>query len=188
MARGLRKRVPELLDALVAEGRVVRVDDEYRLLTQEDAEWEKDYRSRLAAIRDDATRMNQLRSERLIAAVDAALGGLKLTHGASKTPRKIDIHWGQDEPAADEGDVPVWVRDEWSVSESAVKKAAAEAGDESPIVFVLLPKHEVDQIKETLASHAAAEDTLRRPHAPDRRGQGRPAGHANTGSDATTSD
>ncbi len=159
----LRKRVPELLDALVADGRIVRVDDEYRLLTQEDAEWEKDYRTRLAAIRDDATRMNQLRGERLIAAVDAVLGGLKLAHGASKTPRKIDIHWGQDEPVAGEGDVPVWVRDEWSVGESAVKKAAAEAGDESPVVFVLLSKHEVDQIKETLASHAAAEDTLRRP-------------------------
>jgi hypothetical protein len=159
----LRKRVPELLDALVAEGRIVRVDDEYRLLTQEDAEWEKDYRTRLAIIRDDAPGMNQLRGEGLSAAVDAALGGLKLTQGASKTPRKIDIHWGQDEPVVGEGDVPVWVHDEWSVNESAVKKAAAEAGDESPVVFVLLPKHEVDQIKELLASHAAAEDTLRRP-------------------------
>ena len=44
-----------------------------------------------------------------------------------------------------------------------MKKAAAEAGDESPIVFVLLPKHEADQIKDALASYAAAEDTLRRP-------------------------
>ena len=42
----LRKRVPELLDELVAEGTHRAVDDEYRLLTQEDAEWEKDYRSR----------------------------------------------------------------------------------------------------------------------------------------------
>ena len=57
----------------------------------------------------------------------------------------------------------MWIRDEWSVTESAVKKSAAEAGDESPIVFVFLPKREVDQIKDTLASFAAAEDTLRRP-------------------------
>ncbi|MCW6004621.1 BREX system P-loop protein BrxC [Micromonospora sp. CPCC 205371] len=159
----LRKRVPELLDELVSEGRLMRIDDEYRLQTEEGAEWEKDYRSRLAVVRDDATRLNQLRSERLSAAVDTALGGLKLTHGASKTPRRIHVHWGQDEPVRGEGDVPVWVRDEWSVTESTVKRAAAEAGDESPIVFVLLPKHEVDQIKETLASHAAAEETLRRP-------------------------
>jgi hypothetical protein len=159
----LRKRVPELLDALVSDGRLMRIEDEYRLQTEEGSEWEKDYRSRLAAIRDDATRMNQLRSERLIAAADSALAGLKLTQGASKTPRKIGTHWGQDEPAVEEGDVPVWIRDEWSVTESSVKKAAAEAGDESPIVFVLLPKHEAEQIKDTLASYAAAEDTLRRP-------------------------
>ena len=114
----LRKRVPELLDVLVADGRLMRIDDEYRLQTEEGAEWEKDYRSRLAAIRDDATRMNPLRSERLAAAVEAALGGLKLTHGSSKTPRKIDLHWGQDEPSADEGDVPVWIRDEWSATEA----------------------------------------------------------------------
>ncbi|MDP1806501.1 MAG: hypothetical protein Q8K72_15100, partial [Acidimicrobiales bacterium] len=99
----------------------------------------------------------------LMAAADASLGGLKPTQGASKTPRRIAIHWGQDEPSIGEGDVPVWIRDEWSATEASVKKAAAEAGDESPVVFVLLPKLEVDQIKETLASYAAAEDTLRRP-------------------------
>lgn len=162
----LRKRVPELLDALVHEGRLMRIDDEYRLQTEEGVEWEKDYGSRLAAIRDDAGRMSQLRNERLLQAVDTALGRLKLTHGTSKTPRKIDLHWGQDEPSIAEGDVPVWIRDEWSVSESAVKKSAAEAGDQSPIVFVLLPKREVDQIKETLASYTAAQDTVQQKPTP----------------------
>ena len=158
-----RKRVPELLDALVIDGRLMRIDEEYRLQTEDGAEWQKDYRSRLAAIRDDATRMNTLRSERLVAAVEGVLGSLKLTHGSSKTPRKIDIHWGQEEPSADDGEVPVWVRDEWSATDASVKKSAAEAGDQSPVVFVFLPKHEADQVKDTLASYAAAEDTLRRP-------------------------
>jgi hypothetical protein len=162
----LRKRVPDLLDALMHEGRLMRIDDEYRLQTEEGVEWEKDYGSRLAAIRDDASRMSQLRNERLLEAVDTALGGLKLTHGTSKTPRKIDLHWGQAEPSISEGDVPVWIRDEWSVTESAVKNAAAEAGDQSPIVFVLLPKREVDQIKETLASHTAAQDTVQQKPTP----------------------
>jgi hypothetical protein len=158
----LRKRVPEMLEALLAEGRIVRVGDEYRLLTHEDAEWEKDYRSRLAAIRDDSARISQLRGERLIAAVEAALGGLKLTHGASKTPRKLDLYWGQDEPIG-EGNVPVWIRDEWSITELGVKKAAAEAGDESPVVFVLLPRLNSERLKEALAMRAAAEETLTRP-------------------------
>jgi hypothetical protein len=159
----LRRRVPELLDELVAEGRIVQDGDTYRLLTQEDAEWEKDYRTRLAAVRDDASRMSQLRSERLATAVEAALGSLKLTHGVSKTPRKLDVHWGQDEPVIDDGGVPVWVRDEWSASESAVRQAATVAGDESPIVFVFLPRHESDRIRDALATRVAAEETLHRP-------------------------
>ena len=68
----LRKRVPELLDELVTEGKLMRIDDEYRLQTEEGAEWEKDYRSRVAAIRDDASRMSQLRNDRLMQAVDQA--------------------------------------------------------------------------------------------------------------------
>jgi hypothetical protein len=131
---------------------VQRVDDEYLLQTEEGAEWEKDYRSPLAAVRDDGTRMNQLRSERLLGAVEAAVSGLKLTQGTSKAPRKIHQHWGQDEPSVGEGDVPVWIRDEWSVTVSAAKKSAAETGDESPTVFVFLPRRESDQIKDTLAS------------------------------------
>jgi hypothetical protein len=159
----LRKRVPELLEELTRDGHLTRIDNEYRLQTEEGAEWEKEYRRALAATRDDAGRMSQFRNERLLHAVDAALGGLKLTHGKSKTPRKIDLHWGQDEPMTSEGDVPIWIRDEWSATEASVKKSAAEAGDESPIVFVLLPKQDSDLIKETSASYLAAEETLRRP-------------------------
>ncbi len=162
----LRKRVPELLAALANEGRLMRIGDEYRLQTEEGAEWEKEYRSRLAVIRDDASRMSQLRNERLLQAVDQALGGLKLIHGMSKTPRKINQHWGHDEPPITESDVPVWIRDEWSITESTVKKSAAGAGDESPIVFVFLPKREVDQIKETLASHTAAQDAVQQKPTP----------------------
>ena len=162
----LRKRVPEMLDALVSDGHLMQIDDEYRLQTEEGAEWEKDYRSRLAAIRDDAGRISRLRNEGLLRSVDQSLGGLKLTHGKSKTPRKINRHWGQDEPTADDGDIPIWIRDEWSVTEAAVKKSAAEAGDESPLVFVFLPRTEADQIKETLASHAAAQETVQQKPTP----------------------
>ena len=52
------------------------------------------------------------------------------------------------------------------MTEAAAKKAAAEAGDESPVVFVLLPKREADQIKEALASHAAAEETVQQKPVP----------------------
>lgn len=156
----LRKRVPELLEELVADGRVMRIDDEYRLQTEEGAEWEKEYRSKLAAIRDDPSKLATHRNERLVQAVDAALGGLKLMHGESNTPRKIDPDWGDDRPLGDEADVPIWIRDEWTVTESTVKTDAAEDGEESPVVHVLLPKRDAEATKDALASHAAAKETI----------------------------
>lgn len=156
----LRKRVPELLEGLTDAGRLMRIDDEYRLQTEEGAEWEKDCRSRLSAIRDDAAKLATLRNERLYRAVDETLAGLRIAHGKSKTPRKIAVHFGADEPVGNEADIPVWIRDEWSVTESAVKKAAAQAGDDDPVVHILLPKRDAETIKDALASHAAAQETV----------------------------
>ena len=70
----------------------------------------------------------------------------------------------------------MWVRDEWSASESAVRKAAAEAGDESPIVFVFLPRHESDRIRDALASSRRRRGDPSPAGPADRRGPGRAAG------------
>jgi hypothetical protein len=160
----LRRRVPELLEQLVAKGRLVQVDDEYRLLTREDAEWSRDYSVHLATIRDDTAQILRLRGERLDDVVEQALAPVRrrLTQGRSNANRKLATSWEQEPPGSDEGAVPVWVRDEWSVPLSAVERQAREAGDEDPTVFVWLPKHEPDRVKELLASRAAAEETLRR--------------------------
>jgi hypothetical protein len=46
------------------------------------------------------------------------------------------------------------------VSESAVRNAAAQAGDDSATVHVLLPKRNAESLRDALASHAAAQDTV----------------------------
>lgn len=156
----LRKDVPRIMDELVEQGRVMKLGDEFRLQTEEGAEWTQEFNRRRASIRADAARMSQLRNDWLQRAVDAELAGLKLVQGKSKTPRKLDRHWGDDEPSADGSTVPVWIRDEWSVAESKVREGAAAAGNESPTVFVLLPKIDPDAIADALAGYAAAGDTM----------------------------
>jgi len=156
----LRKRIPELLEQLVAAGRLMQLGDEYRLQTEEGADWEKDYRTRLSAVRDDPSRLATLRDERLQGAVEHAIGNLTLTQGKSRIPRRLELHWGADEPVGGEERVPVWIRDEWSATSAAVRNAAAQAGDDSATVFALLPKRNAEQVKEALASHAAAQDTI----------------------------
>lgn len=156
----LRKDVPRVLDELVEQGRVMKLGDEFRLQTEEGGAWTKDYQVRKGAILNDAARMSQLRNEWLLACVDEELSGIKLVHGESKTPRKFERFWGDEEPAGDGSAIPIWIRDEWNVSESKAKDSAAQAGNESPTVFVLLPKIDADSIRDGLASYAAALDTI----------------------------
>lgn len=156
----LRKDVPRVMDELVEAGRVMKLGDEFRLQTEEGAEWTQNFNQLRSSILNDSSRMPQLRNEWLTAAVDTALSGLNLSHGKSKTPRKLARHWGQDEPTVNGASVPVWIRDEWSVTEAKVRESAAAAGTDSPTVFVLLPKIEADAIRDTLAIYAAAQDTI----------------------------
>jgi hypothetical protein len=156
----LRNHDPRGLAALGAQGRVMKLGDEFRLQTEEGAEWTKEFNQRRAAIRDDASRMSQLRNEWLLKCVDEELSGIKLVHGDSKTPRKFDRFWGDDEPTPDGTAIPIWIRDEWNLTEAKAKEAAARAGSDSPIVFVLLPKLDADAIRDSLANYAAAQDTV----------------------------
>ena len=50
----LRRRVPELLEGLVEQGKIQKVEEEYRLQTREGQEWEGDFRRRETALRGDA--------------------------------------------------------------------------------------------------------------------------------------
>lgn len=157
---GLRQRVPDLLDDLVEQGTLMLVEGEYRLQTRESAEWERDYRQHLAKIKANTTRVASDRAAVLRQAVDKALKQVKLTHGVNKTPRKISLHFSYDKPSTDTSTVPVWVRDQWSVSEKTVRGEAREEGTESPLVFVLLPRLQSDALTNALAGVAAAKATL----------------------------
>ncbi|MGH3427284.1 MAG: hypothetical protein ACRDQZ_06910, partial [Mycobacteriales bacterium] len=156
----LRKDVPRIMEELVEQGRVMKLGEEFRLQTAEGAEWTQEFNQRRTSILSDAARMSALRNDWLQQVVDQELSGLKLVHGASKTPRKLARHWGDDAPTTDGGTVPVWIRDGWSLAESKVQEAAVADGNESPVVFVLLPRIDAEAIADTMASYAAATDTV----------------------------
>ena len=156
----LRQRVPGGLAQLVQSGMVMLVGDEYRLQTRESAEWESDFRSRLARIQADDARIANDRTEELKKVLGELLRGMTFTQGVNKTPRKYELHFGADLPTTDGSSVPVWIRDEWSVSEKTVREDAQREGMDSPVVFVFVPKQNVDAVRTALATQAAAKDCL----------------------------
>ena len=156
----LRRDVPRVMEELVEQGRVMKLGDEFRLQTAEGAEWTQEFNQRRISVRADAARMSSLRNDWLQQVVDTELAGLKLFHGKSNTPRRLTRHWGDEAPNADGGTVPVWIRDEWRITENKVREVAAAMGNDSPTVFVLLPNLDSETIADTLASYAAATDTV----------------------------
>lgn len=157
----LRERVPRVLAELVETGALLQVDDEYRLQTRESAEWDAEFRSRYTRILNDDVHLAGDRLAALKAAVAAALKGLSFSHGASKVKREFEYHFGQEAPGLTSDKVPLWVRDEWSVSERAVREEAQQAGAESPVVYVSLPRQEADALRQAIARHAAADETVK---------------------------
>jgi hypothetical protein len=157
---GLRQRIPALLQELVDDSKLLQVGEEYRLQTRESAVWDQDYRQRLVRISSDDNRIASDRTDELRAAMHSDLKGITLTQGVSRTPRKHALHFGLDEPPTNTGVVPIWVRDEWSVSEKGVREEAQAAGMDSPIVFVFLPRRDADALRGALARYAAAKETL----------------------------
>ena len=118
------RRVPNLLEELVADGTLMQIDDEYRLQTEEGAEWEKDYRSRCRDPRRPNAHDQLSGTNCSPRQSQAELGGLEADPGSEQdTEEGRPSPWGQDEPAPASGDVPVWIRDEWSVTEATVKTA-----------------------------------------------------------------
>src|SRR5260221_6114271 len=156
----LRQRIPQLLQDLVDSSTLMQVGDEYRLQTRESAEWETDYLRRRARIKADDSRIASDRTTAFQSAIAAVLKGVSLTQGHSKTPRRFDTYFGLESPPTNASNVPIWIRDEWSVSGKTVREDAQMAGVDSPIVFILLPQQDSDALKDTLASYAAANECL----------------------------
>lgn len=159
----LRQSVPQQLEHLVNNGVLLKlagpVGDEYRLQTRESSEWEAAYRTALTAAASDAARIGSERSRELREAVAEELKGVAITHGSSKTPRRIDLSFASDRPTS-ETHIPVWIRDEWNVTDRTVLTEAQAAGTEDPTVYVFLPKRSPDLLKNAIAGYLAADEVL----------------------------
>lgn len=155
----LRRDVPQLLDQLVTEDKLQKVEDEYQLQTGEGAEWTKDFRGRLTGLLSDSSRLVALRDQEVRSSVDGVLGRLSVVQGITKTPRKVVVYFGDAQPDAKDV-LPVWVRNGWELTEKQVRDLAAGLGPESPVVVVYLPKLQADALMAALGERRAAQETI----------------------------
>jgi hypothetical protein len=159
----LRKDIPQLLSGMVSAEDLMLVNDEYHLQTREGAAWGKDYRTRYTKIISDSGRIADERTRELKSACTVILKDVSLLQGVSKAVRKIDLHFTTDEPKTTGANIPVWIRDEWSVPEKTVREDAQAAGANSPLILVFLPRKNADDLTKAIAGYVAATETLSSP-------------------------
>ncbi len=156
----LRRDIPRILDKLVAESKLIKVDEEYSLQTRESSEWENEFRRRFTALNSDISSVNSKRTALINAECTKSLNSIVLLHGASKTKRTLKIHLGSETPAVDGTEVPVWIRDGWGDSQSVVLADARRAGTDDATIFVYIPKASAEDLKKFLVEFEAAKQTL----------------------------
>jgi len=156
----LRKRLPDLLSELEESGKVMRVGDEYRMQTRESSAWNDEYRSQIAAILGDPQRVASERADLVRNECGTRLKGVKVFQGDCREQRTMSTHFGPEEPAGADKAIHVWVRDGWDHEEKSVLADARASGNESPTIFVFIPKRTAEEIRKTLGSLRAAEATL----------------------------
>jgi hypothetical protein len=156
----LRKEIPQILDKLVDEGTLIKIDEEYSLQTRESSEWDREFRNRQTKLNNDLTAISGKRSSLLNAACSTALNGIKLLQGKCKAARRLSIHFGT-EPSEVKGDeIPVWMRDGWGENESTVLADARASGTDSPVIYVYVPKASADDLKKAIMEYEAAKATV----------------------------
>ena len=157
----LRDRVEDRLDALVQEGILMRVEGEYRMQTQESQEWTSEFQKRYRKITKNREQLATHRADELRQAANEVLDDVKnLKHGESNEPREIRTSFSREKPGAEDEKIPVWVRNEWQNALSSIEADAREAGTESPMIFVFLPKRSADELDKAIATERAAKSTI----------------------------
>lgn len=156
----LRRDIPRILDGLVTDAKLIKIDDEYSLQTRESSEWENEVRRRSTTLNSDLTGINNKRAALLNAECLKMLGNTRMPHGVSKTPRDLKVHYGSDAPAVVGTEVPVWIRDGWGDAEKVVVTDAQKAGTDSATVFVHIAKASADDLKKAIIEFEAAKATL----------------------------
>lgn len=170
----LRREIPQALAAMVARGVLLEVDGQFVLQTPVAAEWLEAFQREASRLRNDDVWQADSRSQVLRAAVAERVGKTTLQQGRAKVTRKVSLSFGDSVPTVASGEIPVWVRDGWGTTASAMQDEARAAGVDSPVVFVFIPRSEADAIKDALAAQAAATNVV----------QGRPTPATDEGAQA----
>ena len=156
----LRQQIETALEQLAKDGTLMQVGDEYRLQTTEGAEWDRAYREKVAANRNQEGEIAYKRDQLLGAKVQEIVGQIRLLHGDCKEKRALHLHTGSEPPTSTGEQVSVWLRDGWNTTEKNVTADARQSGLEDPNLHLFLPRKAADDLKMRIVEVEAARQVI----------------------------
>ena len=163
----LRGKLPGLLDPCEL---LMKIGDQYRIQTEESAAWNDEFLSKRSELASETHRLEAERNDRIRGMFAELLKKLPLHQGSAKVARQIDTIFDPRLPQDSEKRLCVWVRDGWAVDDKSVRVDALQAGNQSPTIFVFIPKRSADDLRRHLMDYKAARATLDKrgvPNGPD---------------------
>jgi hypothetical protein len=153
----LRSKLPGLLDKCDL---LIKVGNEYRIQTEESAAWNDEFLRQRSNLANEAHRIEAERDDRIRKTFAQTVRKLSLLQGEAKVSREISAVFDNQLPADANQKICVWVRDGWSTDEDSVRADARQAGNQSPTLFVFIPKRSADDLRHHLMDYKAANATL----------------------------
>lgn len=153
----LRGKLPGLLDKCEL---LMKVGDEYRIQTEESAAWNDEFLSQRSNLANEAHRIEAERDDRIRKKFGELVRKLSLVHGSSKVSRDVSPVFDAQLPPDADKRICTWVRDGWSIDENSVRVESRQAGNQSPTVFVFIPKRSADDLRHHLIEYKASSATL----------------------------
>ena len=153
----LRGRLPMLLNKCEL---LMKVGDEYRIQTEESSAWNDEFLSQRSELANQAHRIEAERDDRIKRMFGDLVRKLSLSQGTSKVTRDICPVFDAQLPQDSLQKVCIWVRDGWNIDENSVRADSRQGGNQSPTVYVYLPKRSADDLRHHLIDFKAASATL----------------------------
>lgn len=153
----LRSKLPGLLGNCDL---LMKVKDEYCIQTEESMAWRDEFESQRSVLLNETYRLAAEREDRLKRKFSEIVGKLTIIQGKSKVTREIIPVFDAALPATVKDKVCLWVRNEWSVEEDTVRVDARQAGQQSPVIYVFIPKRSANDLRTIIIDYKAAEATL----------------------------
>ena len=163
----LRGKLPALMDKCEL---LMKVGEEYRIQTEESAAWNDEFLSQRSRLANESHRVEAERDDRIRRKFGEIVKKLTLTQGNSMVPRDFSPIFNSQLPPDADNKICIWVRDGWSINENSVRADALQAGNQSPTVYVFIPKRSADDLRYALIDFKAAGATLDKrgvPNGPD---------------------